>query len=46
MQIKVKKSQFGIDENSIHDAKDYGDFYLVIIGSQSYEVEKTNAEIV
>lgn len=43
-KIKILKSQFGLDEGSTHNANDYGDFYVVINGSLSIDVEKCNAE--
>lgn len=44
MKIKILSSQFGLEENKIYEAEDYGVFYLVLIGSVTFEIEKVNAE--
>ncbi len=46
MKIKMLKSQFGLDKDSIHTATPYGDFYLLIAFGRTFEVEKCNAEVV
>lgn len=46
MKIRILNAQFGIDKSRIYDAEDYGDFYLVVNGILTVEVEKSNAEVV
>jgi len=44
MKIKILSSKFGLEENKIYEAEDYGAFYLVLIESVTFEIEKVNAE--
>jgi hypothetical protein len=46
MKIRLIKSQFGLEETKIYSAEDYGDFYIVVNGVLTVEVEKINAEVV
>ena len=44
MKIRILAAQFGLEEGKTYRAEDYGSFYMVIIGSATFEIEKINAE--
>ena len=46
MKVKLLKSQFGLEETKIYSAEDYGEFYIVVNGVLTVEVEKINAEVI